>query len=310
MNLKELLENFKKVNSALSVFFAEELEVEPHSKFKIYRFLYEETDLTHLFYWISLVSSAGIATLGLAQNSPTVVIGAMLLSPLMAPIIAFGLALAIGDLYLGLRAVVNCVVSIALVLLFSAFVTYLLPFQFETSEILARTKPNTLDLGIALFCGIIGAISVARMHVGAISMTLPGVAIAVALIPPLCTAGYGLGANFKWSIFFGAFLLFLTNFVSIVFSSLVIFLMLKMGGAEEIEKIRDFIAERSQKNWLFSWISTRTYLRPFKKVGKLSNRFIIIGAALVILVFPLSAILNQIKREFVIKREIHCLKRV
>ncbi len=283
--------------------FSGGLGVEPHSRFKIYHFLYEETDITNLFYWISLLSSAGIATLGLAQNSPAVIIGAMLLSPLMGPIIAFGLALAIGDLYLGLRAVINCVMSIFIVLMFSALITHILPFQLETAEILSRTRPNTLDLGVALLCGVIGAISVARLPIGGASMALPGVAIAVALIPPLCTAGFGLGEGFKWSVFSGAFLLFLTNLVSIIFASLVVFLLLRMGDEEEIGKIRDFIYERSQRNRVFRWLTARRSLQAFRKVGKLSNRIVILGVALVAIAIPLRLVLNQIKREVVIKKE-------
>jgi len=303
MSEEKFSELLKKGASRLSGVFSGGLGVEPHSRFKIYHFLYEETDITNLFYWISLLSSAGIATLGLAQNSPAVIIGAMLLSPLMGPIIAFGLALAIGDLYLGLRAVINCVISITVVLVFSALITYILPFQLETAEILSRTRPNTLDLGVALLCGIIGAISVARLPIGGASMALPGVAIAVALIPPLCTAGFGVGAGLKWGIFKGAFLLFLTNLVSIVFASLVVFLLLRMGDEEEIDKIRDFIYERSQKNRIFRWLSARRALRTFRKVGKLSNRIVIIGAVLIAIAIPLRSVLNQIKREVVIKKE-------
>ena len=293
----------RKAGIRFSGLFSGGLGVEPHSRFKIYHFLYEETDVTNLFYWISLLSSAGIATLGLAQNSPAVIIGAMLLSPLMGPIIAFGLALAIGDLYLGLRAVINCVLSILAVLIFSALITHILPFQLETAEILSRTRPNTLDLGVALLCGVIGAISVARLPMGGASMALPGVAIAVALIPPLCTAGFGAGAGMKWGIFSGAFLLFLTNLISIIFASLVVFLLLRMGDEEEIEKIRDFIYERSQRNMVFRWLTARRSLQTFRKVGKLSNRIVILGVALVAIAIPLRLVLNQIKREVVIKKE-------
>ena len=303
MSEEKFSDLLKKAASRFSGVFSGGLGVEPHSRFKIYHFLYEETDITNLFYWISLLSSAGIATLGLAQNSPAVIIGAMLLSPLMGPIIAFGLALAIGDLYLGLRAVINCVMSIFIVLMFSALITHILPFQLETVEILSRTRPNTLDLGVALLCGVIGAISVARLPIGGASMALPGVAIAVALIPPLCTAGFGIGAGLKWGIFSGAFLLFLTNLVSIVFASLAVFLLLRMGDEEEIGKIRDFIYERSQRNMVFRWLTARRSLQAFRKVGKLSNRIVILGVALVAVAIPLRLVLNQIKREVVIKKE-------
>ena len=100
-------------------------------------------------YWLEIVFSAGIATFGLVLNSPAVIIGAMLISPLMGPIMATGLSLAVGDLYLSIKAVANLVVSIAMAIALSAFFVWLLPFHSATGEILARTNPNLLDLGIA-----------------------------------------------------------------------------------------------------------------------------------------------------------------
>ncbi|MFB3850341.1 MAG: DUF389 domain-containing protein [Acidobacteriota bacterium] len=300
---ESLFDIMKRFFKKVSDIFLEDIGVDPKSKIEIYSFLYEETDVTNSFYWISLLSSVGIATLGLALNSPAVIIGAMLLSPLMGPIIAFGLSVTIGDLYLGMRALINLLLSILASLIFSSLITFILPFQIETTEVMSRTRPNTLDLGVALICGLIASISVARVPLKTSGTTLPGVAIAVALIPPLCSAGFGLGIGFKWNIFGGAFLLFLTNLVSIVFTSIFIFLLLRMGADEEIEKIRSFVTEKSPKNIIYQALVGQKLFQTFKKIGKLYNRIIFVSIILAVLIVPLTIILNQIKREIVIKRE-------
>ena len=141
-----------------------------------------------------MLFSAGIATLGLALNSPAVIIGAMLISPLMGPILASGLALATGDFVLGTRAVVNLALSCLAAIAFAVLLVALLPFKEVTAEIAARTQPNTLDLVIALFSGAVGSIAVCKEVKGVVT-SIPGVAIAVALMPPLCVVGYGIGSH-------------------------------------------------------------------------------------------------------------------
>src|SRR5581483_8027583 len=156
---------------------------------------------------------------------------AMLISPLMGPIMAAGLSLAAGDLYLGIKAVINLLVSIAVSIAFSGFLAWLLPFHSATPEILARTNPNLLDLGIALLSGLAGSVVVCRgANDGATA--LPGVAIAVALMPPLCTMGFGLGSALNLQIMGGAGLLFLTNLVAIVASAFLVFLLVGMSTPE------------------------------------------------------------------------------
>jgi len=134
-----------------------------------------------------LIFSAGIATLGLVLNSPAVVIGAMLISPLMGPIMGAGLGLAVSDLYLSAKAFAGIVASVIVSIAFSAFLVWLLPFHVATSEILARTQPNLLDLGVALLSGLAGSVVVCRGGEGGGITAMPGVAVAVALMPPLCT---------------------------------------------------------------------------------------------------------------------------
>lgn len=112
---------------------------------KIYEQVFATTEINNLSYWLEIVFSAGIATFGLVENSPAVIIGAMLISPLMGPIMATGLALAVGDLYQGIKAVFNLLASVAVSIAFSGFLVWLLPFHSATSEIISRTTPNLLD---------------------------------------------------------------------------------------------------------------------------------------------------------------------
>ncbi len=207
------------------------LRVDASVKPKVYEQVFAATEITSLSYWLEIFFSAGIATFGLVENSPAVIIGGMLISPLMGPIMATGLALAVGDLYLGIKAVINLLISVAVSIGFSAFLVWLLPFHSATSEILARTNPNLLDLGIALLSGLAGSVVVCRGGGDGVT-ALPGVAIAVALMPPLCAMGFGMGSGLNMEIMSGAGLLFVTNLVAIVASAFLVFLLVGMNTAD------------------------------------------------------------------------------
>ncbi|MDD3797901.1 MAG: DUF389 domain-containing protein [Novosphingobium sp.] len=165
-------------------------------------------------YLFMLSMSAGIAILGLLLSSPAVVIGAMLLSPLMDPIMGVGFALAIGDFNWLKQAGRSLLVGTVLAILFCAFVVLLSPLQTVTSEIAARTRPNLFDLGVALFSALAGTYAMIRGREG----TVVGVAIATALMPPLAVVGFGL-ATLNGTVFSGALLLFVTNLVTIALTA-------------------------------------------------------------------------------------------
>ena len=164
--------------------------------------------------WI-LIFAIFIASLGLNVNSTAVIIGAMLVSPLMGPIIGMGLSVGINDYDLLKRAVKNYAIA-TLISVVTATVYFLIsPLSEARSELLARTSPSLYDVLIA-FCG--GAAGVLALTTKSKGQVIPGVAIATALMPPLCTAGYGL-ATAQWSYFFGAFYLFFINTVFIAIST-------------------------------------------------------------------------------------------
>ncbi len=166
--------------------------------------------------WI-LIFAIFIASLGLNINSTAVIIGAMLISPLMGPIIGMGLSLGINDLGLLRKSIQNYLFAVIVGLGTSTIYFLLSPVNQAHSEILARTQPNMYDVLIAFFGGLAGILAVSSKQKGNV---LPGVAIATALMPPLCTAGYGL-ATLQWNYFGGAFYLFLINTVFIALATLI-----------------------------------------------------------------------------------------
>jgi uncharacterized hydrophobic protein (TIGR00271 family) len=174
-------------------------------------------------YYLMLLMAALIALLGLLTNSVAVVIGAMLISPLMGPIISSGLALTIGDLNLARKAFRTIAISVGLTILVTAFVTVLSPLKEPTAEIMARVRPNIYDLFIAVLSGIVGAVALCTKRNYLITAT--GVAVATAVIPPLSVAGYGLGTG-QLMLGAGGFFLFFTNFVAIVLTSDLVFFVM------------------------------------------------------------------------------------
>ncbi|MEO7530618.1 MAG: TIGR00341 family protein [Sediminibacterium sp.] len=166
--------------------------------------------------WI-LIFAIFVASLGLNVNSTAVIIGAMLISPLMGPIMGIGLGMGINDLSLLRRAINNYLIATGVALATSTLFFLLSPLNDAHSEILARTAPNIYDVLIALSGGLAGILATASKQKGNV---IPGVAIATALMPPLCTAGYGL-ATLQLSFFFGAFYLFIINTVFIALATFV-----------------------------------------------------------------------------------------
>jgi uncharacterized hydrophobic protein (TIGR00271 family) len=164
-------------------------------------------------YAFMVVMSCGIAILGLLQSSAAVVIGAMLISPLMGPIVQLGFSLCVVDFRLMRRALYALAMGVALALLTAMSVVWLSPLKEATSEILARTQPNLFDLLVALFSGLAGGYAVITRKGEAIV----GVAIATALMPPLAVVGFGLATS-NMAIAGGAFFLFMTNLLAIAFS--------------------------------------------------------------------------------------------
>ncbi len=177
-------------------------------------------------YYLLVVLSCSIATLGLLTNSPAVIIGAMLIAPLMSSIIGIGLAVVTSNSELLSKSLSTLLRGIALAILLSLIVAIfnrIFPFIVLSQlpeQVITRSRPTPIDLAIALAGGIAAAYAMTRKN---LSAALPGVAIATAVMPPLCTVGIGI-AFFQWDIAFGALVLFLVNAITIAFASAITFL--------------------------------------------------------------------------------------
>ena len=172
-------------------------------------------------FWMTALSAA-IASFGLILDSPAVIIGAMLISPLMSAIVGFGLGVVLGGAELLRQSFRTAIRGVLLSIAVSALVGFIHPNTVATHEILSRISPGVIDLGVALASGAAAAYAVCRRNV---SDSLAGVAIAVALVPPLAVVGIGI-SMYRWDFSLGALLLFITNFIAIASAGGLVFLLL------------------------------------------------------------------------------------
>lgn len=191
--------------------------------------------------WI-LACAIVIASVGLNVNSTAVIIGAMLISPLMAPIVGAGFGLGMYDFQLLKKSIKNLLIATIVGLIVSTIYFYISPFKEVQSEILARTSPNIYDILIAFFGGLVGVIAVTRVEKG---NPIPGVAIATALMPPLCTAGYALATG-NYVFFGGAMYLYTINCVFICIATFIIVKFLKYPVVKHVDLQR----QKQVKNWI------------------------------------------------------------
>jgi uncharacterized hydrophobic protein (TIGR00271 family) len=177
-------------------------------------------------YAFMILMSAGIAVLGLLVSSPAVVIGAMLISPLMNPILGFGFSLATFDFAETRRSLLALAAGSVLAIAFTALIVLASPLKEATAEILARTRPNLFDLLVALFAALAGTFAIIKGREG----TIVGVAIATALMPPLAVVGYGL-ATWNVPVLGGSLALFGTNFIMIALAATIMARLYGFGPA-------------------------------------------------------------------------------
>ena len=182
------------------------------------------------------------ATLGLNVNSTAVIIGAMLISPLMGPIMGMGLSVGINDFELLKRSLRNFGFMVLASIFTSTLYFFISPLSGAQSELLARTTPTTYDVLIAFFGGLAGIVAQSRKD--RTSTVIPGVAIATALMPPLCTAGFGL-ATLQFKYFIGAFYLFFINTVFIAIATFIVVRFLHYSKKEFVDKNREMRVRRS-----------------------------------------------------------------
>jgi len=200
---------------------------------KIYETIEKGVNFKGSNIWI-LIAAVIVASIGLNMNSTAVVIGAMLISPLMGPINGMGYSIATYDFVLLRKSIKNFSFAVIASLIASTVYFAISPISSVHSELLARTSPTIYDVLIALFGGLAGIIAISSKQKGTV---IPGVAIATALMPPLCTAGYGLATG-QFYYFFGAFYLFTINTVFIAISSVLISQILKFPIRTLINRVK------------------------------------------------------------------------
>ena len=293
---------------------AASLGVSQEKKEEIYLQVSRSATLGDVSYWLQVLFAAGIATLGLILNSPAVIIGAMLISPLMGPILASGLALAAGDLVLGARAAASLALSCLVAVSFAVLLVTVLPFKEVTAEIAARTQPNTLDLVIALFSGAVGSVATCKEVKGVVT-SIPGVAIAVALMPPLCVVGFGLGLAVSVNaadglhLAQGGGLLFLTNLVAIIFTAMVVFVALHVDTPQVRERAREWQLEDGESAWVRSLIRRLPIPDRLRTVGSLPGRFVAVVVTILLITIPLTQSFLHLKEEITRKQQENRIRR-
>lgn len=190
--------------------------------------------------WL-MICSVLLACIGLDTNSVAVIIGAMLISPLMSPILGVGYSVGVHNRELFIRSVRNLSYVTFFSLLTAIIYFTVTPLGEPTSEILGRTKPTLLDIGVAFFGGVAGIVSGSRKEQ---TIALPGVAIATALMPPICVAGFGVATG-RWEIFAGAFYLYFINTVFIASSTYLIVRFLKFPFKSYVDKSKQIRTARA-----------------------------------------------------------------
>lgn len=185
-------------------------------------------------YYILLILSCLIATMGLYQDSAAVIIGAMIVAPLMGPILGFSAGVLWGSGKTIWEAFSTLLKGVILVLLFTSGLTFAMPYIPITGQILARTSPGIGDIIVAIASGLVGAYAYVNNKV---SSSIPGVAVSVALMPPLCTVGIGIGL-WRPEIFQGALLLFVINLIGISLAAVFIFYLVKLHPGQQDQKAK------------------------------------------------------------------------
>lgn len=200
------------------------LKEDPTSIALLNRILWRGAILSSSFCLMVVVSSA-IGTLGLLANSIAAVIGAMIISPLMQPTVGIAYAMVMANRRLLKQATLTAIIGILITVVTAILVAHLIGLRTLNSEILSRTNPNLINLGIAIGAGIAGAFAYTRQSV---ADALPGTAVAVALVPPLCVVGIGLVSG-EMRLIQGASILFFTNLIGIIFSGGLVFVFQGYG---------------------------------------------------------------------------------
>ncbi|MGE0400097.1 MAG: DUF389 domain-containing protein [Kofleriaceae bacterium] len=249
-------------------------------------------------YWLQLVIATMLATLGLALNSTAVVIGAMLIAPLMRPLVELAMGLATGSAGLVLRALIRTVASIGLCVMVAMAITWLLPFREITAEIESRTAPTLLDLAVAGACALAAAYASLRADAD-IATTAAGTSIGISLVPPLCAAGYGISIGDE-AVWHGAALLFTANLSGILVLATLLFVLAGFSQVDIRAEESTLDADRVGRSLRIGRAWSRLIAT---RLGPLS-RIIPPLALLAIVYLPLDRAIGEIRRRNQIRENV------
>lgn len=251
-------------------------------------------------YWLQLMMAAALATLGLALDSTAVVIGAMLIAPLMKPIVELAMGLATGSAPLVFRSGLRSIASIIAVVAASTAISWLLPFHEITRELAARTAPSLIDLFVAAACALAGAYA-AMFSSSDMASTAAGTSIGISLVPPLCTAGYALSIG-EWRMAGGAALLFTANITGIITVAGVVFVLVGFG---QLDVTAEEFATTSEDGGVANRIGRR-WTTASKRLGALS-RLVLPLLLLAAIFVPLRRAVGEMTRRSEIRQELEGL---
>jgi cell volume regulation protein A len=259
-------------------------------------------------FWVQIFFASVLTALGLVLDQGSIIIGAALIVPIAWPVLASGLALAVGDIYLLLKLLLKLLLVAAMIALLSAFFSELLPFNAVTAEISSRTKPTILDFLVALFAGMSGAALLFSRR--RLLHYFPGAILGLTLVPPLVVLGFGFGSEFSAEIFQGAALLFTANFFAAILGASLVYILVGMPQAAALASIRAW-KQQELSQPLVQFMFDRMKLGGIVgRAGSTHSRLLVVIIFLLALVIPLQMAFNQLSLEFRARQAIADLQKM
>ena len=259
-------------------------------------------------FWVQILLASVLTALGLVLDQSSIIIGAALIVPIGWPVLAAGLALVVGDIYLLLKLLLKLLLVVVLVAALSALFSELLPFNAMTAEIGSRTRPTILDFLVALFSGMAGAVlAFSRRR---LLHHFPGALLGLALMPPLAVLGFGLGREFSTEIFQGAALLFVTNLFAAILGAAVVYSAVGMPAAAALETVRAW-KRREMRQPFVRFLFERLRLGGIiGRAGSARARLMVIVVFLLALLIPLQMALDQLGKEFRARQAVSAVEKM
>jgi potassium/hydrogen antiporter len=259
-------------------------------------------------FWLQIFFASALTALGLVTNQSAIIIGAALIVPIAWPVIAAGMALAVGDIYLFLKLLMKLAIAAAMTAASAAFLSGLLPFSVFTAEIASRTKSTILDFIVAFFAGMAGAtllFSRRRML-----QFLPGAVLAATLLPPLAVMGFGLANSQNAEMFRGGAVLFTANIFAAILGASLVYAVVGMPAVAGLKGIHDW-KQHELSHPIMKLIFERLRLKSLAgRTGSVRSRLVVAGVFLLALVIPLQMAFNQLSLEFRARQAISEVQRM